>query len=120
MLFEKFCVHYGFPSKIHSDTGANSESRLNKKLCHLACIKKTRTTPYHPVGNGMVERFNKILLNMLSTLNEQQKSDWKSHVASLTHVYISAAHDSTGYSSYVRSAPKTCNRCILGNNINRR
>ena len=48
----------------------------------------------------MVERFNKTLLNMLGTLKEQQKSDWKSHVASLTHAYNSAVHDSPGYSPY--------------------
>ena len=99
-LYENFFVHYGFPAKIHSDMGANFESKLIRKLCDITGIKKTRTTPYHPMGNGMVERFNKTLLNMLGTLQEHQKADWKAHVSTLTHAYNAAIHDSTGFSPY--------------------
>ena len=99
-LFENFFVHYGFPSKIHSDMGANFESKVIRKLCDIADIKKTRTTPYHPMGNGMVERFNKTLLNMMATLQEVKKTDWKAHVSTLTHAYNAAVHDSTGFAPY--------------------
>ncbi|MCW4344300.1 MAG: RNase H-like domain-containing protein, partial [Candidatus Thiodiazotropha endolucinida] len=99
-LYENFFIHYGFPSKIHSDKGASFESKTIRKLCEIAGIKKTRTTPYHPMGNGMVERFNKTLLNMLGTLPKDKKSDWKSYVSTLTHAYNAAVHDSTGYSPY--------------------
>ena len=53
---------------IHSDKGANFESKVIKGLCKITGMKKTRNNPYHPVGNGMVERFNRTLLNMLGTL----------------------------------------------------
>ena len=56
VLFENYFVHYGFPAKLHYDKGANFESKVIKKLCNLAGITKTRTAPYHPMGNGMVER----------------------------------------------------------------
>ena len=65
ILFENFVVHYGFPARIHSDQGRNFESSLIKELCSLAGVHKSRTTPYHPMGNGMVERFNQTLLKML-------------------------------------------------------
>ena len=100
VLYENFFVHYGFPAKIHSDMGDNFESKVIKKLCEIAGVKKTRTTPYHPMGNGMVERFNKTLLNMLGVLQEHQKADWKVHVSTLTHAYNAAIHDSTGFSPY--------------------
>ena len=78
VLFENFFLHNGFPAVLHSDKGANFESKVIRKLCEIAGVKKSRTTPYHPMGNGMVERYNKTLLNMLGTLSDNQKSDWKS------------------------------------------
>ena len=100
VLFENFFVYYGFPAKLHSDKGANFESKFIQKLCNIAGIQKSRTTPYHPMGNGMVERFNRTLLNMLGTMSEKQKSDWKSHVPTLTHAYNAAMHESTGFSPF--------------------
>ena len=45
----------------------------------------------------MVERFNKLLLNMMATLQEVKKIDWKAHVSTLTHAYNAAVHDSTEF-----------------------
>ena len=85
MLFDNFIVHYGFPVSIHSDQGQCFESNLIKELCTIADVEKSRKTPYHPMGNGQVERFNQTLLQMLGTLEESKKSDWKAHVPSLVH-----------------------------------
>ena len=100
VLSDQFIVHYGFPALIHSDQGRNFESAVIKELCSIAGVQKSRTTPYHPMGNGMVERFNQTLLNMLGTLQDDQKQDWKSYVAPLVYAYNSTKHDSTGYSPF--------------------
>ena len=100
ILFDNFIVHYGFPARLHRDQGRNFESNVIKELCSLAGVEKSRTTPYHPMGNGMVERFNATLLNMLGTLESHQKDDWKTYVAPLVHAYNATHHDSTGYSPF--------------------
>jgi transposase InsO family protein len=115
VLFEQFIVHYGFPARIHSDQGANFESSLIKELCILGGTNKSHTTPYHAMGNGMVERFNQTLLKNLGTLEESKKSDWKSFVAPLIHAYNVTIHNNTGFSPFYimfGRPSKISNRCI--------
>uniref|UniRef100_A0A674PBA2 Gypsy retrotransposon integrase-like protein 1 n=1 Tax=Takifugu rubripes TaxID=31033 RepID=A0A674PBA2_TAKRU len=83
-LWENFIVHYGFPEKLHSDQGADFESKTIKELCDLAGIQKVRTSPYHPRGNP-VERFNRTLLNIKKHLFlETNCSYFKGIVPSVT------------------------------------
>ena len=99
-LYENFIRYYSFPARLHSDQGRNFESRVIKELCKLAQTEKTRTTPYHPMGNGSAERFNQTLLKMLGTLDNSQKADWKSYVAPLVQAYNATKSDATGYSPH--------------------
>ena len=100
ILWDNFICHYGFPEKFNSDQGRNFESDLIKELCKIAGVKKLHTTPYHPQGNGQCERFNSTLCNMLGTLSEEEKSDWKSYLGCMTHAYNCTKHASTTYSPY--------------------
>ena len=100
LLFDNFVCHYGFPSRLHSDQGRNFESEVIKELCSIANVEKSRTTPYHSMSNGMPESFNQTLLNMLGTLEDDQKSDWKSYAPPMVHAYNSTHHESTGFSPH--------------------
>ena len=100
ILWDNFICHYGFPEKFISDQGRNFESDLIKELCKIAGVQKLHTTPYHPQGNGQCERFNSTLCNMLGTLSEEEKSDWKSYLGCMTCAYNCTKHASTTYSPY--------------------
>ena len=66
VLFEDiFCV-YGFPNSLLSDQGASFMSHLIKEVCRFFDITKTRSSAYHPACNGLTERMNSTLLDMLS------------------------------------------------------
>ena len=99
-FFNHFVTHYGLPHRIHTDQGGNFESRLMKELCNLTGVQKSRTTPYHPMGNGQCERFNRTLLSMLGTLENHQKSDWKSYLSPIVHAYNCTKQETTGYSPF--------------------
>ena len=100
VLIENVVNHYGIPAKIHSDQGKSFECNLIKEMCELLNIKKTKTSPYHPMGNSQFECFNRSLLNLLRTLDIEQKGRWKDHVASLVHAYNCTKNDSTGYAPF--------------------
>ena len=54
---ELFC-HFSPPEQLHFDQGRQFESTVIAEVCKLLGIAKSRTTPYHPQGDGQVEHFN--------------------------------------------------------------
>ena len=76
-LEERIFCYFGIPERLHTDQGAQFESRLMAELCALWGISKSRTTPYHPQSNGVVERGNRDLGDMLRTLLlNRSEDDW--------------------------------------------
>ena len=95
-----FIRRYGFPEKFHSDQGQTFVGKVMKNLCKLAGISRSNTTPYHPMGNGLSEHFNRTLLSMIGTLTKEKKKAWPKYLADLVLAYNSSTHESTGYSPY--------------------
>ena len=97
IVFE-FFSRFGIPLDLHTDQGRNYESQLFSELCRLLEINKTRSSPYHPSSNGMIERFNATLLNMIAIHVDKHQRNWDENLALLTSAYRTCTHDSTGYS----------------------
>lgn len=90
-VFGDYILRLGFPSKLHHDQGREFESKLIYILKEYCGMKGSHTTPYHPAGNGQVERFIRTLLSMLRNLPEKVKTDWKSSlykVGQCTFVHV--------------------------------
>lgn len=76
-LEERVFAYFGLPECIHSDRGSQFESELMAELCKLWGVDKTRTTPYHPQANGVVERNNRTIGDSLRCLlMSRGQTDW--------------------------------------------
>ena len=95
----KLFSQMGMPDIIHSDQGRNFESALLKQSLDAFGISKSHTTAYHPEGDGMVERFNRSLLQLLRTYVDTE-SDWEKHLPLALYAYRTAIHASTGVSPH--------------------
>ena len=99
-LFNDFVLKFGMPDRILHDQGKEFENKLFDELEKYFGIKRCRTTPYHPMGNGMVKRLNSTVIQMLLTLPEKLKYKWKDSLNKLKYAYNCTKHSVTGYSPY--------------------
>ncbi|UYV70389.1 K02A2.6-like [Cordylochernes scorpioides] len=96
VLVDNLICRFGVPLELHSDQGRNFESEIFRELCQVLGIWKTRTTPLHPQSDGMVERFNKNMVEHLSKVVEQNQRDWDRRLPLFLMAYRAAIHETTG------------------------
>lgn len=65
LLLKEIIRNHGVPHEMVSDNGSEFLSRELKVYLEQNSIKHSRTTPYHPQTNGLVERFHGTLMNSL-------------------------------------------------------
>uniref|UniRef100_A0A8C5DE49 Gypsy retrotransposon integrase-like protein 1 n=2 Tax=Gouania willdenowi TaxID=441366 RepID=A0A8C5DE49_GOUWI len=95
-LYTSMIQIFGCPERILTDRGGAFESALMGELCQLYGCQKSRTTAYHPQGNGACERFNQTLLKLLSSISETDQAQWHSKLPALLQAYNNTVHSTTG------------------------
>ena len=90
----------GIPEEVLSDLGTQFVSKCMDEVSRLLSIKRLTTTPYHPICNGLVERFNGTLEKMLRRLCNEQPRQWHRFVNPLLFAYREAPQKATGFSPF--------------------
>lgn len=90
----------GIPKEILTDCGTNFLSKLLKQVYQLLGIKGINTTPYHPQSDGLVERFNQTLKNMLRKFVSETGTDWDKWLPYMLFAYREVPQASTGFSPF--------------------
>ena len=102
-IIDEWIMKFGAPDVIHTDQASNFNSELMQDICRIFMIEKTRTTPYHPQGNGQVERFNRVIADTLSKYWEEEikkSQEWDMYLPYITFVYNTTVHRTIGATPY--------------------
>ncbi|UYV61011.1 K02A2.6-like [Cordylochernes scorpioides] len=96
-LVEDVILKHGAPREMITDRGRNFISQVIKEINALCGIVHRFTTAYHPQTNGLTERFNKTLGDMLSMYTGVEQKDWDQVLPYVTFAYNTAKQEATGY-----------------------
>lgn len=90
-------LRYSAPREIVTDRGTEFCNELFKSITDFWSAIHRRTTAYHPRTNGLTERFNKTLADMMSHYVSEDHDDWDRFLPFLVNAYNSSTHDTLGY-----------------------
>ena len=87
LLVENIVCRHGVPQELLSDRGSNFLSELMLEMCSILGIKKLNISGYHPQTDGLVEKFNYTLTNMISKHTDAGTLEWDQQLQLLLFAY---------------------------------
>ena len=90
----------GIPAEVLTDCGSQFTSDIMKEVSRLLSIRQMTSTPYHPQCNGLIERMNGTLKQMLKRMCSERPRDWDRYVSPLLFAYREAPQESLGFSPF--------------------
>jgi hypothetical protein len=106
-IVRAICTHwfdvFGIPNVLISDNGRNISSQTLKGLCRELGIIKRNVLPYSPWANGINERFNGTIVNMLAKFLQEGNlahKCWDQYITKAVFAYNTSIHPTTGYSPF--------------------
>ena len=101
LFFDHVFWHYGMPSVIISDRDARFTSVFWQELMDLMGTNLRMSTAFHPQTDGMAERYNRTVEEMLRAYVHQINRDqWDDLLTPLEFAYNSSMNAVTGYSPF--------------------
>ena len=94
VFFNSVICKYGVPEILVTDQGREFVNAVLEGLTELLQFKHMKTTPYHPQANGIIERANATLINILRTLVQENLTIWDTMLPIATYAYNTAYHRS--------------------------
>lgn len=88
----------GVPAEMLTDMGSQFTFEVMKEVSRLLSLKQMTTTPYNPACNGLVEKFNGTLKQMLKRMKIERPKDWDMYLPALLFADREAPQASLGVS----------------------
>lgn len=90
----------GVPREILSDQGSQFTSDLMKEIYRLLSLKQLTSSVYHPICNGLVEKWNGTLKQILKRLCAEKPKDWDRYLSAVLFAYREVPQESLGFSPF--------------------
>ena len=97
---ENIVLRYGTPKSVIADRGKSFIGNMTEYLLTLLDIQHLKTTSYHPQTNGLCERFNHTLANMMSMYANTDHKKWDEILPYVTFAYNTSKQESSGYNPF--------------------
>ena len=99
VLVEMFS-RVGIPDKMLTECGSQFTAEVMKEVSRLLSLKQISTTPYHPICNGLIERFHMTLKQMLRRMCAERPKDWDKYLPALLFAIREVPQESLGFSPF--------------------
>ena len=90
----------GIPREILSDRGTQFTSLLMAELHRLLGVKPLFTTPFHPQGNGRIERLHSTLKSILRKVCADRPKEWHRYLIPTLFALREIPSDRSGFSAF--------------------
>jgi transposase InsO family protein len=97
---EQIVLRHGSPARLISDRGKAFLSQMVKDVFHHCNTIHKTTTSYHPQCNGLVERFNHTLADMISMYVNADHTNWDDILPFVTYAYNTSVQSSSTFTPF--------------------
>ena len=95
-VIEEVILKYGTPKCILTDNGTHFTASMMTELFKTLGVTHLYSTPYHPMTNGQVERYNATMDSKIATLSNENRTNWDEQLPHVTFNYNTSIHKTTG------------------------
>ena len=99
-IFNVYMCRFGVPRSILTDQGTSFNNRLMSALTKFIGYHHIFSTPYHPMSNGQVERFNGTFVSQIAKLIDHDLNNWDDYLQPVVFAYNTGVHGSTQFTPF--------------------
>ena len=96
----RFIMTHGAPEILMSDNGLEFDNKMLEELLIHFRTEKVNILPYHPSSNGLVERVNRKILDILKSILPGNIYDWDDYLLETQYILNTRIHSSIDMSPY--------------------
>ena len=100
LLIRKWFSRYGPPTYVQSDNAPNFAAEMTERFMEASFATYVHSTPLHPGTQGLVERENRTLKNLLKVFGSRYIFDWDKRLDEVLGIYNATVHATTGVTPY--------------------